>query len=141
MEKIQLKLWINTLICWNKNQTWMIVGVCYDFNCAIVPLVPWFDDLPNIWVLPNSWCNKSWTCYQHKHTHTHNCLMALYPGLPWWASTWRNIHPLTPMRKKKQALLWASEGCYKDDWNLCSTAVLFFIYLYLFILLIKYNLQ
>jgi len=71
-KKNQLKLCINTLICWNKNQTWMIVGVCYDFNCAIVPLVPWFDDLPNIWVLPNSWCNNSWTCYQHTHTQLFN---------------------------------------------------------------------
>ena len=31
----------------------------------------------------------------HAHTHTHNRLTALCPGLPGWASTRRNIHPLT----------------------------------------------
>jgi len=35
--------------------------------------------------------------------HTHNHLMALFLGLPGWASTRRNIHPLTPMKKKKDA--------------------------------------
>jgi len=31
------------------------------------------------------------------NTHTHDHLMALCPGLPWWAGTRRNIHPLTPI--------------------------------------------
>jgi len=39
----------------------------------------------------------------HAHTHTHNCLKALCPGLPGWASTRRNIHPFTLMRKKKDS--------------------------------------
>ena len=30
-------------------------------------------------------------------THTHNRLMALCPGLPGWAGTRRNIHPLIPI--------------------------------------------
>jgi len=32
----------------------------------------------------------------HAHTHTHSRLTALCPGLPGWAGTRRNIHPLTP---------------------------------------------
>jgi len=31
------------------------------------------------------------------HTHTHNRLMAICLGLPGWAATRRNIHPLTPV--------------------------------------------
>jgi len=38
-----------------------------------------------------------------EHTHTHNRLTAICPGLPVWASTRRNIHPLTPMTKKKDS--------------------------------------
>ena len=30
-------------------------------------------------------------------THTHNCFAALCPGLPGWAGTRRNIHPLTSL--------------------------------------------
>jgi len=57
--------------------------------------------------------------HTHTHTHTHNRLMALCPGLTGRAGTRRNIHPLTPMRKKKdscrqQGLLWASE-VFADD--------------------------
>ena len=50
------------------------------------------------------------------HTHTtHNHLMARCPGLPGGASTRRNLHPLTPMKKKKK----------KDNMVLfCSLAVL-----------------
>jgi len=41
---------------------------------------------------------------------------SIFPGLPGWVGTRRNIHPLIPMRRKKdslrqQGLLWASEGC------------------------------
>jgi len=36
--------------------------------------------------------------------HTHNSLMALCPGLPRWAGTRRDLHALTPMRKKKKDL-------------------------------------
>jgi len=31
-----------------------------------------------------------------KHTHTHSHFTALCPGLPGWAGTRRDIHPLTP---------------------------------------------
>ena len=31
------------------------------------------------------------------HTHTHSRFTALCPGLPGWAGTRRNIHPLTPL--------------------------------------------
>jgi len=37
-----------------------------------------------------------WFCWL-KHIHTHNRLMALCPGLPGWAGTRRNIHPLIPI--------------------------------------------
>ena len=33
----------------------------------------------------------------HTHTHTHDRFTALCPGLPGWAGTRRNIHPLTPV--------------------------------------------
>ena len=36
------------------------------------------------------------SAYLYTRTHRHNRLMALCPGLPGWASTRRNIHPLTP---------------------------------------------
>ena len=39
----------------------------------------------------------------HDNTHTHNRLMAVCPGLPGYACTRRNIHPLTPTRKKKDS--------------------------------------
>jgi len=47
-----------------------------------------------------------WKCIlsfiqQHESTHTLNYLMALCPWLFGWASTRRNLHPLTPRRKKK----------------------------------------
>ena len=32
-----------------------------------------------------------------RSSNTHNCLTALCPGLPRWAGTRRNIHPLTPI--------------------------------------------
>jgi len=56
---------------------------------------------------------SSYTVY---FTHTHYCLKALCPVLPVWASTGRNIHSLTSVRKKKDShrqwgLLWASKGC------------------------------
>ena len=58
-----------------------------------------------------------WQSRQLTHTHTHNYITALCQGLPGWAGTRRNIHPLTPMKKKKKdlhrrhGLLWASNGC------------------------------
>jgi len=33
----------------------------------------------------------------------HNCLTALWPGLAGWAGTTRNLHLLTPTRKKKDS--------------------------------------
>jgi len=39
------------------------------------------------------------------YLHTHNCLKALCPGLPRWASTRRNIHTLTPS--------WSSDILYQ----------------------------
>jgi len=60
-----------------------------------------------------------------KHTHTLNYLMALCPWLFGWASTRRNLHPLTLRRKKKDLckrtrsiewelipyiVLWARDG-------------------------------
>ena len=33
----------------------------------------------------------------HTHTHTHNRLTAVGSGLPGWAGTRRNTHPLTPI--------------------------------------------
>ena len=80
-------------------------------------------------VLPSNWpCTMliavfaQWTNFSgHIDTHTHNRLMALYPGLPGWASTRRNIQPLTSMRKKKkdshrqQGLLWASKCCWTQS--------------------------
>jgi len=41
-------------------------------------------------------------------TPTHNCLMALFPGLPGWACTRRNIHPLTPVLLIRRALSTSS---------------------------------
>jgi len=43
---------------------------------------------------------ESYTIYWYVdllHTHTHNRLTALCLGLPGWASTRRNIYPLTPI--------------------------------------------
>ena len=40
----------------------------------------------------------------HTHRHKYNCLTALCLGLPGWAGTRRNLHPLTPTRKKKKNL-------------------------------------
>ena len=65
------------------------------------------------------WANKQCLCWitkpvasaaesaeamLHKHTQPppHNRLMALCSGLPGWTGTRRNIHPLTPTRKKKK---------------------------------------
>jgi len=62
----------------------------------------------------------------YTHRHKYNCLTALCLGLPGWAGTRRNLHPLTPTRKKKKNLhrqqvhcvepilfmaLWATKGC------------------------------
>ena len=82
-------------------------------------------------VLPSSWpCATliavfaQWTNFfldTLTHTHTHNRLTALYPGLPGLASTRRDIQPLTPMRKKKKdshrqrGLLWANKGCWTQS--------------------------
>ena len=41
-------------------------------------------------------------------THKHNCLAALCLGLPEWASTTRNIHPLTPILIIKHLLSTSS---------------------------------
>jgi len=41
-------------------------------------------------------------------TPTHNCLMALFPGLPGWACIRRNIHPLTPVLLIRHALSTSS---------------------------------
>ena len=46
-----------------------------------------------------------------QHTHTHNHLTAFYPGLPRWAGTRRNIHPLTPILIIGHAL-WTSSIYY-----------------------------
>jgi len=40
------------------------------------------------------------------HTHTHNHFMALYPGLPEWAGTRRNIYPLTPFLLSRYPFLY-----------------------------------
>ena len=62
-----------------------------------------------------------WQC---KHTHNH--LIALCPGLPRWAGTRRNLHPLTSMRQRrirtdsKVHCLWAHPvyGASKSWWRL-----------------------
>ena len=53
------------------------------------------------------------------NTHTHNRLTALCPGLPGWAGTRRNIHPLTPILIIGHPL--SSSSIYNDRWHpLCS---------------------
>jgi len=49
------------------------------------------------------------------HTHTHNRLTALWPGLPGWAGTRRIIHPLTSMLIISYPLS-TSSICY-DPWH------------------------
>ena len=53
------------------------------------------------------------------HTHTHNRLTAFCPGLPGYAGTRRNIHPLTPILIIGLPL--SSSSIYNDPWHpLCS---------------------
>ena len=75
----------------------------------VLAVLSLLDDL----VLLDSCCCCSIVAVNCTSAHTHNRLVALCQG----AGTRINIHPLTPMRKKKkdshkqQGLLWASEGC------------------------------
>ena len=51
--------------------------------------------VPINWVLASM---KHWVqAASRTHTHTHNRFSALCPGLPGWAGTTRNIHPLPPL--------------------------------------------
>jgi len=54
------------------------------FTCSVLPPVLWHSGFG---------CRRSTT---HTHTHTHSHFTALCPGLPGWASTRRDIDPLTP---------------------------------------------
>jgi len=42
------------------------------------------------------WCATACSIYNIIHTHTYSWFTALCPGLPGWAGTRRDIHPLTP---------------------------------------------
>ena len=58
------------------------------------------------------------------HTHTHNRLTAFCPGLPGYAGTRRNIHPLTPILIIGLPL--SSSSIYNDPWHpLCSVTWMF----------------
>jgi len=55
--------------------------------------------------------------------HTHNRLTAFGPGLPGWASTRRNTHPLTPILVIGHPL--STSSIYYDPWHpQCSVYVL-----------------
>jgi len=57
---------------------------------------------------------KLFCSIHQQHIHAHNCLTAFCSGLPGWASTRRNIHPLTPIliirhpstKKSNKGLKW-----------------------------------
>ena len=63
--------------------------------------------------LYNDNCQTICSIHQ-QHIHAHNCLTAFCSGLPGWASTRRNIHPLTPIliirhpstKKSNKGLKW-----------------------------------
>ena len=57
------------------------------------------------------------------HTHTHKRSVAVCPGLPGWASTRRNIHPLTPNLIIKHPLSASS-----INYNPCSVCLTVFFH-------------
>jgi len=71
----------------------------------------------------NSREENVWFITALSHTHIHNCLMALSPGPPGWASTSRNIHPLTPILIIGHPLS-TSSIYYDPQYPPCSTYVL-----------------
>ena len=63
--------------------------------------------------------HAEWNDINNTHTHTHNHLTFFGPGLPGWASTRRNTHPLTPILVIGHPL--STYSIYYDPWHpLCS---------------------
>jgi len=54
-------------------------------------------------------------CWLRTHTHTHNRLMALCPGLPGWAST-RKVKPIWMLLKQETV---SGSGI---SWDICKSA-------------------
>jgi len=74
----------------------------------------WMPFLP-----PNQQCQSTEGLPQYLHTHTHNRLMAFCLGLPGYAGTRRNIHPLTPILIIGHPL--SSSSIDNDPWHpFCS---------------------
>ena len=86
----------------------------------------WLGDEKTVWCLQKPvqlFFPVRGLIYSPGNTHTHNRLTAFTLGLPGWAGTRRNIHPLTPILIIGHPL--STSSIYNDPWHpLCSVYVL-----------------
>ena len=92
--------------------------------CHKHTLAPRSISTPNALSLASHEPSTSGTLHTHTHTHTHTQpFNGFCPGLPGWAGTRRNTHPLTPILIIGHPL--SSSSIYNDPWHpLCSFYVL-----------------
>jgi len=89
------RFFISTIISWHclltSSNQWSLLWLCH------------LGHFKNKWLI--DWLIDWFDWFRLVHTHPPQAFMALCPGLTGWASTSRNIHPLTP--------IWSSTILYQ----------------------------